>query len=111
MQNLICSGEKIQVTVPAGGLVSGQPFLLGARLVIMETGSVNPGDICVGVTKGVFQVPLAVGTAIPQGSKVYWDNNAQNITSVANGNTYAGCAFAGSSLVTDTTIELLLSQS
>jgi predicted RecA/RadA family phage recombinase len=109
MQNLICSGEKIQVTVPAAGLSSGQPYLLGSRLVIMETGSVNPGDLCVAVTRGVYSVPVATGTAIAQGAKVYWDNAAQNITSVAANNTYAGYAYAAVA-ATDTTMQLLLSE-
>jgi len=61
--------------------------------------------------RGVFQMPKATGagTAIPAGSKVYWDATNQQVTTDSTDNTYLGktVAAAGDS---DATVKVRLEQ-
>lgn len=91
MKNYICTGERIDVIAPAGGLSSGDPFVIGSKIGIVLSGG-SEGETVVCATEGVFELPKAVG-AINQGQKLYFDGTAKKITTVAAGNTLAGYAF------------------
>lgn len=105
MKNYVCSGERIDVTVPAGGLTSGQVYLLGTKVVVMVTGGVE-GDVCEAATEGVFTIPKATG-AVSKGQALYWDDTAKNLTTTVGSNTYAGYAFAAA-LSADATVQVVL---
>jgi len=105
MKNYLCSGERIDITVPAGGLTSGQVYLLGSKVVVMVTGGVET-DVCEAATEGVFTVPKATG-AVTIAQRLFWDDTAKKLTTVAKGNTLAGYAFKAADSA-DATVQLLL---
>lgn len=94
MQNYICTGERIDLTAPVGGLVAGQPYVLGTKVVIIVAGGLA-GELVSAATEGVFEIPKAVGV-IAIGVALYWDDTAKVITTVAVGNTKIGYAFRAS---------------
>jgi predicted RecA/RadA family phage recombinase len=105
MKNFLCNGERIDVVAPAGGLTSGQLYVVGTKVVVMVTGG-PAGSICEAATMGVYLVPAAA-QAIAQGQPVFFDPINLVVTSVALGNIFAGYAYAPV-LITDGVCQLLL---
>ena len=92
MQNFIKPGDTLTFTAPAGGVVSGTPYLIGSILVVAAT-SAAAGAQFEGMDEGVFTLPKATG-AWTEGAILYWDNTAKNVTTVSTSNTKIGYAAA-----------------
>jgi predicted RecA/RadA family phage recombinase len=105
MNNFLCNGERMDVVAPAGGLVSSQLYVVGTKVVVMVTGGAA-GVTCAAATVGVFKVPLAA-VAVSQGQPLFYDPIAGTITTTAQGNIFAGYAYAGAT-ATDGVVPLLL---
>lgn len=105
MKNYLCSGERINVTIPSGGLTGGDLYLLGSKVVVVVDGGIET-DVVSAATEGVFTVPKETG-AITIGQKLYLKAGAKTVTTVATDNAFAGYAYAaaGSS---DATAQLLV---
>jgi predicted RecA/RadA family phage recombinase len=108
MKNYICSGERITVTAPSGGLTSGDVYLLGHKICIVLNGA-DEGEAATLLTKGVVEVTKGTG-AITQGTPVYWDVTNKVFTTTAQGNTFAGYAYADAASA-DTEFEMMLVES
>jgi predicted RecA/RadA family phage recombinase len=93
MRNYIKSGDVMTFTAPGGGVVSGQPYLIGATLVIATTSAAATQPFEGRVT-GVYSVAKAASQAWVEGAIVYWDNTARNFTTTVGSNTKAGIAAA-----------------
>lgn len=97
MDNYVSSGEGLTFTAPSGspgGVVSGEPVLIGSLLVIPSVTAAG-GDSFEGVTMGVFRGVKVATEAWTEGLKVYWDDTAKLFTSVAGSspaNTMVGAA-------------------
>jgi predicted RecA/RadA family phage recombinase len=91
MKNYICEGEKIQVTAPSGGYVSGNGYLIGSKFCVAEISAIE-GDTCVLKNEGVFELAKATG-AITIGQRLFWDDTNKVITTVALANTLVGYAY------------------
>lgn len=100
MNNYIQPGNILDLTAPAGGVVSGVPVLIGALLVIAGV-SAAEGKPFSGAVEGVFDVPAANSQAWVEGALVYWDDTAKRFTTTVGSNTKKGVAVAakGSSAV------------
>lgn len=101
-QNKYAHGERIQFIAPAGGVVSGTPYLLGSILGIPVT-SAAENEISVLDVEGVFEITKDAPLVIAQGAKVYWNNTDKEITTTAAGNTFAGWAYVAAASA-DTTV-------
>ncbi len=97
MKNFIQAGDTVTVVSP--GVVSGGDGVLIQNTFGIAAYDTHPGDSLELVVEGVFTLPKAAG-AISQGTRVYWDNAAKKVTTVAAGNTLVGVATADS-LATD----------
>lgn len=93
MKNFLQNGKTMLITVPAGGLVSGQPYVEGSKLVICVTDGAE-NDIIAANTSGVYSLAKKAAEAIAQGVPVYWDETEEEITATASGNVFAGYAHA-----------------
>lgn len=107
MKNFISNGKTLLVTVPAGGLLSGQGYLVGTKLVVCVTDGAE-GDVIAGNTSGEYELPKEAPLVINQGDTLYWDNTAKKLTKTALGNTQCGYATAGA-LSADTTVKVYIS--
>lgn len=105
MKNYICTGERIQVVAPSGGITAGSVILIGSKVAVATTSAIET-ETAVAQTEGVFEVAKAVG-AISQGDSLFFDNTAKNLTKTVSGNTLAGYAYK-SALSADTTVQLVL---
>lgn len=93
MKNYIKSGDVLTLTAPAGGVVSGNFYLLGTMLVCATT-SAAATEVFEGRTVGVYDVPKVSAQAWAVGATIYWDNAAFNFTTTVGTNTKAGVAVA-----------------
>lgn len=89
MKNFVQPGDNLDLIAPRA-LASGEGFLVGAFFAIASL-AVTANTVVASVTRGVFDLPKAAG-AVTQGQKLYWDDAAHNVTTVANGNTIIGVA-------------------
>lgn len=92
-RNFLQPGNKLDLTAPSGGVVSGTVYLIGTLLVVAQ-GTAAQGETFTGMVEGVFTLPKATGQAWTEGAKVYWDNTAKNFTTTSTSNTLAGVAAA-----------------
>jgi predicted RecA/RadA family phage recombinase len=91
MRNYIQPGDTLDLTAPAGGIVSGQAHLFGDIFGIASTDAAEGRKVAVKV-EGVFKLPKASGGGLAEGQKVYWIAADKRATGTASGNTLVGHA-------------------
>jgi predicted RecA/RadA family phage recombinase len=95
MKNYGSQGDTLTLTVPAGGVSSGVPVLIGAGIFGVPVTDGAVGDSFALKMSGVFtDMPKAAGAAWAEGDYVYWDNTAKNFTKTSASNTRVGVAVA-----------------
>jgi predicted RecA/RadA family phage recombinase len=95
METFVEQGESLPFVAPSGGVVSGQPYLIGSLLVVAAQSKAQ-GLVFQGMTHGVFLGDKVATQAFTEGQKIYWDNTARKFTSVVGSpaNTLVGCSVA-----------------
>lgn len=93
MKNFVQVGDTLTFTAPAGGVVSGDAYLIGALLVV-AVASADAGEPFEGKVSGVFTLPKATGSAWTEGAKLYWNDTSRYVTVTATDNTFIGYAAA-----------------
>ncbi len=88
MRNYVQIGDLIPVTAPAA-VVSGQGLLVGALFGVCTKAAAS-GELVTIQTLGVVDLPKAASITPAQGTLVYWDDTAKNVTSTASSNTKIG---------------------
>jgi predicted RecA/RadA family phage recombinase len=92
MNNFIKPGEIVTYTAPAGGVISGNAYMIGALLVV-ATNTIAAGLPFEGATEGIFLLPKAAGAAWSEGQLLYWDTaNANLVTAPSATARRVGCA-------------------
>ncbi|MDQ1079699.1 DUF2190 family protein [Pseudoroseomonas cervicalis] len=81
-------GKRIVCTAPAGGVVSGRFYIIGAMFGVALTTAAAGATFVLGLGE-VWDLPKATG-ALTQGAAVYWDGTAGNVTTTSSGNTKIG---------------------
>ena len=82
MKNWVQKGSTIEIVAPED-ILSGQPVQVGNIVGIAVT-SVKAGDVVALQTEGVISLPITAGTAIAQGTQVFWDA-ANNVVTTQGG--------------------------
>ena len=90
MRNFVQRGETITATTPAGGIVSGDPILIGAMFGVAAT-SQAAGDPVELAVAGVFSLPKGA-EAITAGAALYFDATEGEVTTTATANHLVGVA-------------------
>jgi predicted RecA/RadA family phage recombinase len=91
--NHIQPGKVLELTAPAGGVVSGTPYLVGALFVVALTTAAAAASFRA-ATDEAWELPKATGQAWTEGAALYWDDTAKKVTTTSAGNTKIGCAIA-----------------
>lgn len=86
-------GEVLQFTAPTGGVTKGVPVLIGA-LPVVPLDTVAQTLPFRGYTQGVHLLPKASGQTWSEGSLLYLDNSAHNVTTTSTSNYRLGVATA-----------------
>lgn len=95
METFFEQGDSVPFTAPSGGVVTGEPYLIGSLLVVAAQSKAQ-GLIFQGYTQGVFLGEKVPTQAFTEGQKIYWDNSARKFTSVVGSpaNALVGCSVA-----------------
>lgn len=98
MKNFIQLGKNLTVTAPTGGVVSGDPVLIGALFGVAAFTAAEAADVEI-ATEGVFSLPKTTGQTWAVGDPLYWDAATKKLTTASADNLRAGTATkaAGSS--------------
>jgi len=83
MKNFIAKGDTLELTAPAGGVVSGSPVLIGSLLVI-PVADAAVGEKFAGLAEGVADVAKLSSDVVVEGDKLNWNdtnNELQKATS------------------------------
>lgn len=92
-QNSVQIGRFPNFTAPAGGVVSGNAYLIGALLVV-ATVTAAVGVSFAGEVGGVHNLPKTTGEAWTEGQILYWDGATGKLTTTAGALKIVGCAMA-----------------
>jgi predicted RecA/RadA family phage recombinase len=90
MKNFVQKGDTITLIAPAGGVVSGQAFMVGSIFAVAAYDAAAGDEVEADVV-GVFEIGKAA-VAVTQGAPLYWDAAAKVLTTVATGNTLVAAA-------------------
>lgn len=80
--NHIRPGATLTFTAPAGGVVSGNLYIINNTACVALT-SAAEGVAFEGAIEGVFQLPKAPSQAWLEGARIMWDNTANKRASNA----------------------------
>ena len=76
MKNFIQPGDSLDLTAPAGGVTSGQGYLIGDTLAVAVE-SKAAGEKFAGKVEGVFEMDKLTTDVMAEGVKVNWNNTNQ----------------------------------
>ena len=74
-KNFVQVGNIVELTAPAGGVVSGQAYRIGS-IVVIATVSAAAGEKFNGQRTGVFTLTKVSANAPTEGAKAYLQNTA-----------------------------------
>lgn len=72
MKNGKGSADRLTIVAPAGGVVSGQLYVIGSMAVMAE-GDAPEGNLFSAVSRYEFRYAKVNGTAVAQGAAAYFD--------------------------------------
>ncbi|MGD9663806.1 MAG: DUF2190 family protein [Novosphingobium sp.] len=78
-KNFIQPGDTLELVAPAGGVVSGTGYVIGA-LFVVALGDAAAGELFRGKVDGVWELPKAAAVTPAQGAIAYWDDAAKTVT-------------------------------
>lgn len=78
MKTYLERGDVVVLTAPAGGVVSGQGYVVGSIFVVAQHDA-DAGDQFSGVRVGVVQLAKNTSEAVTEGQVAYWDNTAKTV--------------------------------
>lgn len=81
--NYIQPGQVLTLTAPAGGVVSGTGYLIGA-LFVVALNKADAGEEFEGQCTGVWNLTKTSAEAWTEGAAIYWDATAGEATTNDN---------------------------
>lgn len=106
MKNYLQNSHFVRVTTPGGGIASGDALIVGNIFGIAAYSSAE-GDPVGLSTTGVFKLSKASAAVLTVGSRVAWDNTANEVITPATGRFPIGVAVeAAGSGVTSVAVRL-----
>ena len=93
MKNFIQEGNILTLTAPAGGVVSGNGYLIG-KLFVVATVTAAAAALFAARVKGVIDLAKTSAQAWTEGQKIYWDDTNKRADSDATLGQLIGVASA-----------------
>lgn len=107
MLNYVQDGKNLKLTAPAGGVVSGQGYMIGSLFVVALVTAAEGAEFT-GVTEGVVEsTKEATTAAFSAGETVYWDDTEKRLDESGSGFYPVGCAIEDAE-ATDATVKVKL---
>jgi len=85
MKNYIQEGKTLELTAPAGGVVSGVGYMIGGLFAVASTTEAAAAKFS-GCVSDVFEMPKEATTAVfTEGETCFWDDTAKRFDETAVG--------------------------
>ncbi len=110
MRNYVQPGDTVDLTAPAGGVVSGQGYVIGALFVIAAISAAAGAKFSAKVT-GVADLPKAASVTPAEGAIAYWNNTAKTVTGTSATGLFPIGVFVAAPAAGDATARVRLSAS
>lgn len=91
MENFLLDSDLIPVVAPYA-VASGAGVLVGGIFGVAAHTAASGATVTI-ATEGVFTLPKATGSAWTSGQRLYWDDSAKVVTTVATSNYNIGCCY------------------
>lgn len=105
MKNYIQEGKTLELTAPAGGVVSGVGYMVGGLFAVASTTEAAAEKFS-GCVMGVFEMPKESTTAaFAEGETCFWDDTAKQFNETAVGRFPSAICVAAAG-ATDTTVRV-----
>lgn len=88
MKNFVQVGDILDGIAPAGGVIGGNAYILGAAFGVAAS-TASEGDPFAFAVEGVVSLPIPTA-AVAQFAKVYWDDTAKTLTTTVGSNQKVG---------------------
>lgn len=88
MKNFVQQGETLNLTAPAGGVVSGTAYKIGS-VVVVALADAAVGETFQGRRCGVFTLPVTTAETPSEGAKAYFKSD-NTISTTSTSNTLVG---------------------
>lgn len=79
MKNYVQPGDTLELIAPAGGVVSGTGYVIGALFVVAQV-SAAAGAKFNGLAVGVCELPKVAAVTPAQGAIAYFNNTTKAVT-------------------------------
>jgi predicted RecA/RadA family phage recombinase len=106
MRNFVGTGDQVTLTAPAGGVLTGVGYVIGAMFVV-AVDSEPVGRPFAGRRTGIVSLPKPAGV-INEGARLWWNNTTKQVaTATATGLFPLGTA-AAAAVTGATSVEVAL---
>lgn len=107
MKSFVSAGKVMNYSNSGSDIASGDVIVVTGLGILVAIANILANTVGPALADGVTTLAKATGVTFTQGDRVYWDNSAKKLTSVASGNTLAGAAW-GSYVSGDTSMDVKL---
>lgn len=90
-KNYIQEGNRLELTAPGGGVVSGTPVVIGGFFCVPLVTAAAGAKFAAALT-GVWTLPKTTGTAWNEGDRIYWNAGTSKLSTVGADGIFVGCA-------------------
>lgn len=101
--NFVQPGDVLELVAPAGGVESGNGYVIGSLFVIALTDA-DATKLFRGKTNGVWELPKAATVTPAAGGIAYWDDTDKDVTSVSGVGLYPIGTFTAAAGASDATV-------
>jgi len=107
MKNFRHSGDSVELTAPAGGVLSGQGYVIGNRFVV-ATFSADAGQPFVGACQGVYRLAKDPAMATTDQQRAFWNDTTKLVKNASASGLFMIGTCEGARLAADTYQDVML---
>lgn len=100
-KNFIHDGNTLELIAPAGGVVSGQGYVIGNRFVVALT-TAAAGATFTGAARGVWRLAKNATEATTAQQRAFWDDTAKTVRNASAAGRFVIGTCEGARLAADT---------
>lgn len=106
MRNYVGLGDRVTLTAPAGGVIVGVGYVIGAMFVVAAD-SEPVGRQFAGIRQGIVSLPKGAGV-INEGARLWWNNTSKQVATASAAGLFPLGTAAAAAVTGATSVEVAL---
>ncbi len=106
MRNFVGTGDQVTLTAPAGGVIQGVGYVIGAMFVVAVDAE-PAGRPFAGRRTGIVSLPKPAGV-IAEGARLWWNNTTKQVATASAVGLFPLGTAAAAAVTGATTVEVAL---